>query len=277
MTSVLLAAVHNGELDQAPARVVITALEQAGLVGRVIEIEDQPPLVLRPDQAGIAALDTWSGRQWALEERWREYLGTQTMLRQVLAVAGRQQFRIRLRFDRAFRDSRWRSRQIESFVTDKHVAAWRALAASGDDALLVLESDATYLPESRAALEGIVERVVAADGQIYLNLAGGLDHDDIAIERLVAGNDSQLIRFSKPVSNTSCAYLVNRAFVTGLLAFLHVNPAVVTLGVDWVFNAYFLSATEAGQSIECWHANPPVLGHGSLTGMTTSWHPDRRS
>ena len=46
-------------------------------------------------------------------------------------------------------------------------------------------------------------------------------------------------------------------------------------GIDRLLNAVFLEVLAEGTSLICLHADPPALIHGSLAGVTRSWHPDR--
>lgn len=272
MQPVLLAAVHNGELATAPARAVIDALSADGLVTRTVEVVAQPPLTDDPDRS---VLVDWRGRQRELEHEWRAYLGTAGVLRDIAATAGEVQFQVRVHADTSFAKKAWLARQVETFVTAKHIAAWRIFVESGADELLVVESDATMQADSAPAIRTLLDSSPGADGLRYVNLAGGLAQDDIAIAHLVASHVPGAIVFAKPVTNTSCAYLVNRPFVDAMLAFVDRTPTATSLGIDWLFNAFFLDSDRRGRAIACIHADPPALLHGSIAGVTTSWHPDR--
>ena len=266
----LLAAVHHGELATAPAREVIDALTGAGLVDAVVEVTEQPPLDPAIDRQ---ALLRWRGRQRVLERQWRAYLGTDRPWSSALGHGGQALFRVRLETVPSFAEKAWRARQVESFVTAKHIAAWRRLADGPQDLLLVLESDAALTPDSVADIRAV--GTAARGSALYVNLAGGLDGASIGIGHLHRERIGDVVRLAKPVTNTSCAYLVDRGLVTGMLDFLDRNPGAARLGIDWLVNAYFLDAEQRDASITCLHADPPVLLHGSLTGVTRSWHPDR--
>lgn len=271
MRTVLLAAIHNGELERAPARVVIDGLCGEEIVQRVIEVVEQSPLSAVPD---LSELVQWRCEQRRLERHWRAYLGTATVTADAASLAGEALYRGKVMASGEFAAKQWLARQVETFVTAKHIAAWRTFAQSSEDELLVLESDATLLPNSFTAVKEFVDGAVGGEPR-YVNLAGGLGHDDIAIEHLVRDRTRTSVAFEKPVTNTSCAYMLNRPLVEALLAFLGTDTRAARLGIDWLFNAYFLDAARQGLPIACIHADPPALGHGSLTGVTRSWHPDR--
>ena len=267
----MLAAVHYGELPQSPAQHVVQELVTSEVVHEFIEVTHQPELVTTPN---IPELLVWRHDQRLLEHQWRDYLDTANALQDFAANVNEQFYRLRLRLDRNFRGSQWRARQIEEFVTAKHIRAWRQFIDSSCSVLGVIESDATLTPGS---LRGVTDAVAEASvGEpTYVNLAGGLNRRDISIEHLAASQVTGMTEFTRPVTNTSCAYAVNRAAVLELLSFLSTNPKAATLGIDWLINSFFMNQTSAGRNIHCLHSQPPALLHGSLTGITQSWHPDR--
>ena len=278
MPDILLAAIHHGELPGAPARTVIDDLREDELVQQVVEITEQPPFTEAIDREALAA---WRMRQVALERTWREYLGIATAGREAAARAGSLLFRTRLRLSATFAAEAWRTRQVERFVAAKHVQAWRALLAGPWDALLVVESDATMQRHSLVALQALIDAEPLADpGHAapiarYVNVAGGLSVEDLAVEHLIIERPAGRMRFGRPVSNTSCAYLINRPMAVLLLEHLDRSPEDAQLGIDWIFNACFVECEQRGIPVHCEHADPPALGHGSITGVTESWHPRR--
>lgn len=271
MRSVMLAAVHYGELSESPASKVVQQLVTQELVQDVIEVVDQPPL---SEVVETSELVSWRRTQRLLESRWRKYLKESSRVRDLAALINQSFYSTRLRLGRRFRASQWHTRQIERFVTAKHVDAWQKFVASPSSALVLLEADATFTPDSlRRLTQALVE--VVTDVPTYINLAGGLDRSAIAIENLATDDLDGMMVFSQPVTNTSCAYVINRSLVVELLSFLDAFPEARNLGIDWLFNAFFVNETSKGESIRCFHSEPPALLHGSLIGVTRSWHPDR--
>lgn len=271
MRSVMLAAVHNGELRNSPAWTVARELESEGTVQEVIEVFAQPKVT---DISDVEALVRWRREQRQLEARWRKYLGQASLVRNGLARAGEQIFALRLLIDRGFRAKQWRARQIEEFVTAKHIESWLRFLESRHDFLIVVESDA-IVPD--IGLDGVRNALVELPTRpgAYLNLAGGLDHSNLGIEKLIVERLPGFVSFEPPVTNTSCAYALNRELAAGLCAFLEAEPEARALGIDWLLNAFFLSQAAAQPSIVCFHCEPPALLHGSIEGLTQSWHPDR--
>ncbi len=271
MRSVMLAAVHNGELRNSPAWTVARELEMEGTVQEIIEVFEQPNVTEIPD---VEALVRWRREQRQLEARWRRYLGQASDLRNGLARAGDQLFALRLFINRGFRAKRWRSRQIEEFVTAKHIESCRRFLESRHDFLIVVESDAAVPDNGLDGVRRALTELPTKPGA-YLNLAGGLDHSNLGIETLIVERPFGLVSFVPAVTNTSCAYALNKELAADLGAFLEAEPEARALGIDWLFNTFFLSQAETQPRLVCFHADPPALLHGSIEGFTQSWHPDR--
>lgn len=268
MSEVLLAAIHNGELPSAPAQRLIDAF---GSEFDFLEVSDQPEISANIDHQ---VLGDWATRQWELESQWRRYLDQDSILRGIQGKVGERLWRIRLHLDKRTAADAWRSRQIETFVSAKHAVAWRAFLEGSHDLLLVVESDATLLPETQDGVTRILDRIDLTQ-PVYVNLAGGLDPSDLGLDAFRVSSDDVASTYERAVSNTSCAYLVTRPMVELIVRHIDSAPDDATLGIDWIFNAVFLEASGSPQPVHCMHADPPVVGHGSRTGITESWHPHR--
>ena len=268
MSDVLLAAIHNGELQSAPARELIDAL---GADFAVQEVFNQPELASKVDRT---ALDAWAKRQWELESQWRKYLNQDSWLRNVQGNLGERAWRMRMSLDSRARSEAWRSRQIEAFVSAKHVVAWRTFLDGPHQVLLVLESDASLLPHTDAGVTQILTRIDVTK-PVYVNLAGGLDPVDLGLDVFHVSSNEVGTLYDRAVTNTSCAYLVTRPMAQLIMSYLNNAPDDANLGIDWIFNAVFLAMRDGTAPIQCVHAIPPVIGHGSRIGVTQSWHPQR--
>ena len=269
-STLVIAAIHNGELPQAPARELIDRL--GDLTDQVVEVEEQPPFQAPAD---ARALKGWRRKQARLESRWADY--RERPANKLTTFLGRTLFDLKMDLSATARRDAWHVRQVEQAVTAKHITAWRAFQASGEQELLAMESDAGRTNRTRPTVDYLLDS--PAHVPRYVNLAGGLNTDAIRITHLRDQTDAHarnLQRYRKPVTNTSCAYLVNRRFVDLALHHLDRSPEDAQLGIDWLFNAIFLDHAQAEDTvIECWHAEPPVIVHGSLEGVTKSWHPNR--
>ena len=267
MPGLRIAAIHNGELDQAPARDLIDELaEQASTV---TEVTEQAPFAAVPN---LTELATWRRGQSELEMNWARYL--QRPRSALTSLIGRIVFEAGIRISPARRSDSWRIRQVEKAVTGKHVRAWRDFLDSTDTELLVLESDAIRTEATAEILTNLLRS--PSERPRYVNLAGGLDPGTLGIDQLARDPwdvDARLTAYRRPVTNTSCAYLINRPMAQLAIDHLDPFPSDVELGIDWLWNAVFLSNQSA--PIECLHAQPPAIIHGSTEGLTKSWHPNR--
>lgn len=262
-----VATIHNGELDSSPALEVVAAVSRWTVA--VDDVSEQAAWDPNPD---VEELKRWRREQAALELAWADYLGTRPS--PIQATLGKILFSLRLRTSSAERANAWRVRQVEIAVADKHIRAWQQFVDSDEDELLVLESDAALTDQAEPAIQALLTH--ASDRPRYVNLAGGLNTDELGIARWESDRwqgDGRFMAFSKPVTNTSCAYVVNRAMAQVALDHLVAAPKDKSLGIDWVINSAFLAREK--DSIECLHALPPVLQHGSMVGLTQSWHPQR--
>ena len=260
-------AIHNGELDEAPARRVIEALKDR--TSSRSEVYQQSPFLQTPD---LTELVRWRTRQASLEEEWAHYLGRPRARMGI--VAGRTWFIVSIRASQSAVQKAWCVRQVEKFVTAKHVRAWREFLASTEDELLVLETDSVLTDHTDEVMEAIAAHPMRRPR--YVNLAGGLELRDLGIDHLAsgpAGEHDHLTRFSRAVTNTSCAYVINRAMAQVALDHVGARPQDEELGIDWLWNAIFLANQES--DIQCLHAQPPAIIHGSIQGLTKSWHPGR--
>ena len=275
MSALFIAAIHNGELPNSPAAETLGHLREASPDSTVVEIVEQPPISDSPDQVELIR---WGQRQWSLEARWRDHLGRRSPLREALARLGFALWKSRLRFSAAFRSRSWHVRQIEAVVSAKHQRAWARFLQSDASTAVIIESDATWVTDSDAWLNKLTQALPAAT-PAYVNLAGGLSARRLAIRAPIHttnGSAPEGVRTFQPaVTNTSCAYLINRPMAELLLAYAQSQPADQVLGIDWLINAAFMWAHASNQSITCWHSDPAALTHGSLAGITQSWHPAR--
>lgn len=275
MSALFIAAIHNGEFADSPAAVVVSRIEELFPGSQVQGISRQDAFENSPN---IDRLRKWASRQWALERQWRRYLGLASSVRDVLATAGELLWRLRIASQADFRERAWGIRQVEVAVSRKHQEAWTCFQASDHQFALIVESDAIWTPDSDPGLSAIAERF-SIDTPMYVNLAGGLDTRELSIVHLRSSSSeahiSGFTRYRSPVTNTSCAYIVNRSMAGLLLEQCRASPEVAALGIDWIINATFMTAHEKGVEVQCWHAEPPVLLHGSTSGVTKSWHPDR--
>lgn len=243
-----VALIHNHDAGRlAHIRPALAGLGDATLT----EVSEQPPL----------AAQTWpmlvwrKMLAWRLQRRWRAY-------------REQPQYFLPLDLLRLPRDI-WRARdrtkgQIEIYLSDKHTRAWRDFLGSNDNALLVLEDDAVFRPDTAL---GLGEALALLDERpAYLDLAGGFPRAALGVERLEAARTGRFIEYRKPVTNTTAGYLINRALAGKLVGMLDANPRWNLFTADWMLNRCFVEGLDA----RCFHAEPTIFVHGSHAGTYSS-------
>jgi hypothetical protein len=206
--------------------------------------------------------------QWQLERDWAAYLGVGR--RWVLSSGLLTARLLGLLLPRR-RTRHSRRMFIELCLSDKHRLAWQRAVADDVDLLVVIEDDARLKPDTvlrmRALLPHLLEQ--DSDAATYVDLAGGLDRRELRVRHVETPGVAGTIRLSKPATNTTCAYVVDRSLMRMLVdhnqdvGHGYVPPS------DWLINRAFMD-TDGGTSVICLHTEPPVLSHGSLEGLVLS-------
>ena len=279
MPEIFLAVVHNGELPDSPSQQSLNVVRgvahdmQFGVETR--EFVEQPELSPAVDRKALLHLD---GQQRSLERRWRAYLGQHGMARNIASTIGRLVFWVRLHLSHRFAQDSWRAAQIQSFVTMKHITAVRDFADSVAGTFVCLESDVVTLDDSEARFVNFLQDFCSGpttesliDVAQYWNLAGGRDLRQLGVEHFRRRTASGFSEFDPSVSNTAAQYACNQPFARQFLEFIDAEPEVTEFAIDWVMNTFFMSSA----AVRCFHAEPPMFGHGSMLGVTTSWNPNR--
>ncbi len=265
----LVALVHCGN-DERNRHVEPHLRRLAELGAGRINLGWQPAEPVAISAASILALDF---AYYVANRAWVRYLGRRprpwirdaaTFLRALLR---------RLATHPAGAEKRRRHLQVDAMVTAKHMAAWRAFLDSDLEYLVCFEDDAIFRPESVLRLLGVLSFAeVLSDGgaPVYMDLAGGFPvEEDFAL--LEAARPAGLVTYGKPVTNTACCYLINRALAAIMAAQVLARPELRRLSIDWAMNAIFMRLGKARTAVACAHAKPPVFGHGSFTGEYSGW------
>ncbi len=169
---------------------------------------------------------------------------------------------------------RWvHNSHIETIVTDKHVRLWQQFLDTDKRYLLVFEDDAVF---KEGSILGVLSLCAHLDSHessrpVYVDLAGGCAIQDLAIDKLLAEQDENFRRYRKPVTNTACVYMVNRATVEIFVAGLIRRPWLRLISVDWLMNRLFMQRNFQDDQVLCLHAAPTIFQHGSTTGHYVTW------
>lgn len=162
---------------------------------------------------------------------------------------------------------------IEVMVTEKHVRAWGRFLDSGADFIIIFEDDAVFKEDSVQRIKELLGLVTQRnlDARVYVDLAGGCKLEELNIDNLESSHDAFFKFYSKPVTNTACAYLMSRELVVDFYSILTRRPWLRLIGIDWMMNSLFIQMESDGKECFCMHAVPTIFKHGTTTGEYVSW------
>lgn len=166
-----------------------------------------------------------------------------------------------------------RSSAIEVAVTDKHIRAWSFFLDSDADYLILFEDDAIFNEDSKLRLNNLLDKLRQEEltQNLYVDLAGGCNLDSLKVDQLLSSRDESFRYYKKPVTNTACAYLINKSLANHFHRVLTQKPWLRLIGVDWMMNTLFINLAREGIDCICMHAEPTIFKHGSTTGEYLPW------
>lgn len=163
-----------------------------------------------------------------------------------------------------------RTSDIEQVLTDKHIRAWAEFLDASSDFLIVIEDDAVMSWAGSSKLRQLLLRAdLAPSGLLYMDLAGGFELSQLADARNFVIRDDGLVWTVRPITNTTCAYVLNRSMADALLSELLCDPLLRVLGPGWLLNE-LLQRVYRRSPLDCIHNEQPVYGHGSFLGIHAS-------
>ncbi len=171
-------------------------------------------------------------------------------------------------------------------VLSKHYIAWQKLLAEPDDrVLIVLENDARFKPTTAVDLNALLAALAPSLQQqdfIFCDLAGGMNAnnilrgellhpaawiDKVELPPMPEATDRYLAKLPKFVTNTVCAYLINKPVAA---AAVNAFGQSGILSPDWFLNQVLYDIDSRTAAIACYHALPPMFEHGSAAGTWQS-------
>jgi len=159
---------------------------------------------------------------------------------------------------------------IELSLTDKHIRAWDNFLDSDSKLLICLEDDAIFVDDSNFGILEAIVKVRNCDAPSYVDLAGGFDINAIGLGRLFDHQDGRHLYFRKPVTNTTCGYMLNREIVMLFRKIVLNNPLFRLYPADWLINKLLIELENSKVLTKCFHTFPTVLQHGSMKGNLAS-------
>lgn len=159
---------------------------------------------------------------------------------------------------------------VMRMLTDKHIRAWSEFIENGkqNEFLLVVEDDLIFKADSTSRLMKICldlfDKSRRSDTLIYLDLAGGLEVSRLQVENLISHRIKDEIQFRTPVTNTTCAYLINLRTAELFYKTVFQNPNLRNLGPDWTINSIFMINEDLFLGALSSHYDPTIFIHGSF-------------
>ena len=164
-----------------------------------------------------------------------------------------------------------RKAAIERILTRKHIAAW-ASGKTAADFLIVMEDDAVFQTDTIIKFENLMRKIESLDSNspLYVDLAGGFPFDAIGVTKNIVECDNGLCRIQKLMTNTTCCYLVNRR-AAAIFSKKAASPfRYKGINPDWFINSIGHETEAEDVQFLCFHGDPPLWQHGSMTGMFPS-------
>jgi len=162
---------------------------------------------------------------------------------------------------------------IETVLTDKHIRAWMQFMDSGADYLIIFEDDVIFKKDSIGRISSLLNMLTQKHlhQSCYIDLAGGLTSDVLNIDALETVYRDNFRHYRKPVTNTTCSYLISRELVAQFIAIITKKPWLRLIPIDWLINNFFVILEKKNFEVYCIHADPTIFEHGSFSGHYVSW------
>jgi hypothetical protein len=267
--SVCLALIHNNSAQRVDYIQPLLAELQTHLSQRLsvkgLEVANQPEI----REHGMPLAFVRDVMYQVLDRNWKHY----RLLRPRLLPIHIFDFLLGS-FKKYRRGATWkRNSFVETVVTDKHIRAWCAFLETDCDFLICFEDDAVFKDDSSQRVTDLLDTLSRRhpDQLVYVDLAGGCRFDELKIDRLELTRDHLFRFYSKPVTNTACAYLMSRPLVMSFQELVTRRPWLRLIGIDWMMNKLFMIMAKNGMECACMHANPTIFKHGTTTGDYVSW------
>lgn len=161
--------------------------------------------------------------------------------------------------------------EIEIYLNNKHTKSYLYAIENKYDYLFVFEDDVIFKDDSLEKFSSFIDSLpIPRNDFLYVDMAGGLNLEDLRIDKLNYKNDNLFKYFSKSVTNTSACYLMNmRQFEYSYFVILQ-NPLFRYLPSDWLLNAIFIKQEKDQIKTDCFHFYPSIFSHGSIDGYYKS-------
>ena len=152
-----------------------------------------------------------------------------------------------------------------------HLDLMRSGLASGAQWILILEDDAMTadLDDLAKGLEGVL-----ASGADCVSLSHSFASTDLGISHLLSVSsipwrgsaEREILEVDRPITNTVCATLYSRRFLTSLEQELSALPLIPVIPIDWKINQALMQLQTSGQlaGVTCWIVDPAPITQMSM-------------
>lgn len=164
-----------------------------------------------------------------------------------------------------------RMSRIETFVTGKHIAAWRSFIETDATHLFCCEDDLVFRDDSVERLHEVLSTPRASSSFHYIDVAGGFPIKELMIDRLVKSVEDDHILYVPATTNTACGYILPRDLAAMFLEFVADRQDLRLVGIDWMINAMLMIMRNNGVACDAVQFTPPIFAHGTFSGDYVSW------
>jgi hypothetical protein len=159
-------------------------------------------------------------------------------------------------------------------IEASHLFLMKGGLASGASHVLILEDDAftTQIADLANGINGLMSSTSTA---AFVNLSESFSVEQLGVAHLLTkstdtqwqGSDSrEVFLASRPTTNTVCAILYSREFLTPLVTELEALPMEPVLSIDWKLNVALMNLYEANVigNHDCWWVEPAPIKQMSM-------------
>ena len=268
--SVLIALIHNNNVKRntyiRPLLKKLQAVLSKKFKIKLIEVSYQP--TIKPFTRSTLFLHDIIYQK--LNRDWLRYrlLKPPFLLRHIASF-----FKSVLKTKSYVQGSNWLySRAQEMILTDKHIRVWELFLDMRGDYLICFEDDVMFKDNSIQRVHDLLDFISRNNENKlqYIDLAGGCRSEDLKIDKLESHRDNSFRYYNKPVTNTTCCYLLSKPLADHFVDLLLRRPWLRLIGVDWMINSLFIIIVKCGMHCNCMHSHPTIFKHGSMTGEYVS-------
>jgi hypothetical protein len=223
--------------------------------------------------------------QFEVERQWLQFLRGSKAARDAAPVFTLRELRARYRYlnlaGTQATPLALRSLQRLINIELSHLTLMRAGLDSSSEWILILEDDAASadVADLATGLKNLFTSQAQERSPLFVNLSRSFSHQELGIRTLLRpieeaswmGRSQRVIyAASKPITNTVCAVLYRRSFLTQLVRALDEIPLDPVLPIDWKLNLALMRLFDSGKIMagDCWTIDPAPILQMSMHGQS---------